>query len=724
MAVNHTIKALSVECTAAGKMAVEGVFGKAPIVFKNGAKFCLNYKPKTSTTAKLEGRCLCAQAQRQGQSVLLGQSNPANKKATKEDIAAVEFIPIDLDPADGEASEAAKARYLKQLNGGFEPKPTAMIDSGNGLNGLARLKPRIELGEPVNGKFSTEDQAKIADVEARAAAMMRRLGAKAGTQNIDRILRLPGTVNLPTAAKRRKGRTECQSKLLWFNDTSYPLDAFPKEEASNPFGAFPEERPRDESGSGYGFRFMQECHAKGMSYDKARAAILLDETEAGVWARRVDERQLERAFKNSKPAPGTTGVTLADFRAYLPDHNYIFMPTGGFWKKEGINALQPGSTRWLDRNRPVHALTWAPGHPMLIENRLVVDNGWIERNGVTTFNFYRPSTLELGDPTKAEPWLELVHKVYPDDAERLITYLAHRVQRPGEKINNAVLLGGTPGIGKDTIVEPVKRAVGAGNCRETSPTQIMGRFNGFYKAVILRVSEVRDLGEFNRYQFYERMKAYLATPPDTIRVDEKNIPEHEIVNCFFAILTSNQLTNGIYLPPDDRRHDVMWSKLTKDDFKDGYWNWIWGWYDAGGISHVAAYLTARDISKFNPKAPPPKTAAFWAIVDANRAPEDSELTDVLDKMGNPDVVTVAQTIMAAGAAGSGHFGIADWLCDRKNRRAIPHRFEGAGYTAVRNDVANDGLWVIGGRRQVIYAKKDLSLRDQINAAAVLQRKGG
>src|SRR5262249_38113330 len=52
----------------------------------------------------------------------------------------------------------------------------------------------------------------------------------AGTQNIDRILRLPGTTNLPNAAKHKAGRTECRAKLLWFNDVSYPLDAFPKEE--------------------------------------------------------------------------------------------------------------------------------------------------------------------------------------------------------------------------------------------------------------------------------------------------------------------------------------------------------------------------------------------------------------------------------------------------------------------------------------------------------------
>ena len=80
---------------------------------------------------------------------------------------------------------------------------------------------------------------------------MRRLGAKAGTQNIDRILRLPGTTNLPNAKKRKEGRVACQTKLLWFDDVSYPLDAFPKEapgkEKPEPetFGAFEDITPTD-----------------------------------------------------------------------------------------------------------------------------------------------------------------------------------------------------------------------------------------------------------------------------------------------------------------------------------------------------------------------------------------------------------------------------------------------------------------------------------------------
>jgi hypothetical protein len=37
------------------------------------------------------------------------------KKAAKTDIAAIEYIPADLDPKDDETPEAAKARYLDTL---------------------------------------------------------------------------------------------------------------------------------------------------------------------------------------------------------------------------------------------------------------------------------------------------------------------------------------------------------------------------------------------------------------------------------------------------------------------------------------------------------------------------------------------------------------------------------------------------------------------------------
>ena len=432
----------------------------------------------------------------------------------------------------------------------------------------------------------------------------------------------------------------------------------------------------------------------------------------------------------------TNGISLGDFRAYMPQHCYIYLRSREPWPASSINGRFPPvpltdaasnpilnekgkpkqitASQWLDQNLPVEQMTWAPGEPMLISDRLVSHGGWIRQRGVNCLNLYMPPVIVPGNAAEARQWIDHVHKVWPNDAEHIILWLAHRVQRPAEKINHALALGGPQGIGKDSALEPLKGAIGPWNFPEVSPSQILGRFNGFLKAVILRVSEARDLGEVNRYSFYEHMKALTAAPPDVLRVDEKNLREHSIFNVCGIIITTNHKADGIYLPADDRRHFVAWSDLTKDDFTAAYWNRLWRFYRDGGSANVAAYLRTLDIAKLDSKAPPPKTAALWDIVNANRAPEDAELADVLDRLGNPTAVTINQIAVEAPAE------FALFLRDRKNRRQIPHRLEACGYTPVRSPAASDGLWKIGGARQVIYAKKELIERDRQAAARRLQ----
>jgi hypothetical protein len=151
------------------------------------------------------------------------------------------------------------------------------------------------------------------------------------------------------------------------------------------------------------------------------------------------------------------------------------------------------------------------------------------------------------------------------------------------------------------------------------------------------------------------------------------------------------------------------------DFAANYWDNLFAWYEDGGNGHVTAYLRMLDISAFDPKKPPPKTQAFWNIVDANRSPEDADLTDVLDQLGNPEATTLQAVIDKAGIR-----SLADWLMDHKNRRLIPRRFGECGYVTVRNPDRKDGLWLINGRRQVVYALKGMSVRDQLKAAQELK----
>ena len=90
--------------------------------------------------------------------------------------------------------------------------------------------------------------------------------------------------------------------------------------------------------------------------------------------------------------------------------------------------------------------------------------------------------------------------------------------------------------------------------------------------------------------------------------------------------------------------------------------------------------------------------------------QSRRLADVIDSLGSPAALTLAKI------AGRAQGDFAEWLRDRKNARRIPHRLEACGYVAVRNEAAKDRLWKIDGRRQVIYAKAQLSLRDRMRAA--------
>jgi Bifunctional DNA primase/polymerase, N-terminal/Family of unknown function (DUF5906) len=463
-----------------------------------------------------------------------------------------------------------------------------------------------------------------------------------------------------------------------------------------------------------------------------------DETaEAAAIKAATTKPESARKKKPKEPA-------LTDFHSNMQTHTYIYVPTRELWPAISVNArilpillldendkpvlndedeeifIKPNT--WLDQNRPVEQLTWCPGLPTTIANRLVSEGGWFDHDGVTIFNLYRPPTIKLGDSNKAQPWIDLVQQVYPEDAEEIFNFFAHRQQHPDVKINHGLVLGGDPGIGKDTLVEGLVQAVGAWNCKEVSPQDMMGTFNDYMQSVVLRISEARDLGEINRYSFYDHMKTVTATPPDVVRVNAKYTPQHYVFNVCGVIITTNYKTNGIYLPADDRRTYVAWSDLKSSDFPANFWIDFWNWYTKkSGFEHVAAFLEERDLSEFDPKAPPEKTPAFWAIVDANAAPEEGELADVLDKMiaARNSRPLNATTLLHVTGYAEGYF--QEWLMDRKNRRAIPHRFETCGFVPVRNTATKDALWVIGGKRQVIYARAKLSLKDQIKAAQRLSK---
>lgn len=145
----------------------------------------------------------------------------ATSKANKEDIASAEWLHVDIDPADGQDLKEERERALSTLTDRLPkgvPEPTCIVFSGGGFQAFWKLKKPVV----IDG-----DIAKAEEFELYNKRLEQIFGGD-HCHNVDRIMRLPGTVNIPDAKKRKKGRVEELATLLQFTKNEYDLDQFKK----------------------------------------------------------------------------------------------------------------------------------------------------------------------------------------------------------------------------------------------------------------------------------------------------------------------------------------------------------------------------------------------------------------------------------------------------------------------------------------------------------------
>lgn len=145
--------------------------------------------------------------------------NDLSKKAEREDIKEVPWLHVDIDPRAGENLEDEKARCYGLLTTKLPegvPPPSVIIFSGGGYQAFWKLKEPIV----INGDIALAEGAKQYNQQLEVL-----FGAD-NCHNIDRIMRLPGSVNIPDARKLKKGRTAAVAELIEFNDSTYPLTQF------------------------------------------------------------------------------------------------------------------------------------------------------------------------------------------------------------------------------------------------------------------------------------------------------------------------------------------------------------------------------------------------------------------------------------------------------------------------------------------------------------------
>lgn len=144
------------------------------------------------------------------------------KKAEREDIKAVCYLHVDADPRNDPSVQSIEdqrsailASFTTNRPKGV-PAPTIIIDSGGGYQAFWRLTEALQ----INGDLGRAEDAK------RYNQQLELLFGGDNCHNIDRLMRLPYTINIPNAQKAAKGRKPALTKLIEFNDSTYALNLF------------------------------------------------------------------------------------------------------------------------------------------------------------------------------------------------------------------------------------------------------------------------------------------------------------------------------------------------------------------------------------------------------------------------------------------------------------------------------------------------------------------
>ncbi len=609
---------------------------------------------------------------------------PLTAKAKKEDIAAVEYLHVDIDPRTGEDFEQERARILRLLTAELPkgvPTPSLVIDSGGGFQAFWRL------AEPLN---INGDLDKAREAERYNRALELAFGADS-CHDVSRIMRTPGTMNWPNKKKRDKGREPREAEVYSRTGATYPLTAFKPTPAVST-------KPRAATGKASAPVSMGEGTAVGVdelrAWAEANRATIQDHTLALVatGADPIDPRR----YPSRSEALFRAVCDLV--RAGLPDElifGAITDPNNGIsasvreqrnWqgyaqrqienaraacadptleemnKKHAVLLQEGGKTRvlsWerteLDEDRLVPVLQSFEDFRNRYMHRLVeypTDKGvgykplgkwWLEhgqRREYLALRFFPGKPEEVDGylnmwrgwsvMPKAGDWSlmrEHVRRILANGDEACTDYIlrwaAWAVQNPGEPAEVALVLRGGRGTGKGIFARSLKRLFGQHGLQVNSPAQLTGRFNAHLRdCCLLFADEAIVPGD----KAAESVLKGLITEPE-LTIEGKGVNLVQARNRLHVVMASNEewvVPAGI----DERRFAVF--EVSSQHAQDSdYFRAIAEQLRGGGLAAMLHDLLTMDLADWHPRRSVPQTEALHAQKAATVGGIDAVFLDLL-----------------------------------------------------------------------------------------------
>ena len=578
--------------------------------------------------------------------------NRLSKKASREDVAEVTHLMVDIDPdyAAGESVEDAQMRAIQALNEKREnlPLPTIVVNSGGGIQAYWQLETPIHVG----GDLRRAEEAK------RHNSRLEQVLGGDHCSSIDHIMRLPGTVNWPDARKQKRGRVPAMSVLLEHNPkriyrkeqippvipvqmdgtaigTATPLVTISGNiQALNEIddldewnvparlkvialhGRHPDEtKPKDNSRSAWVFDFccgLARCKVPedviyGILLDKDYpiSESILDKRSPEDYAKRQIQRALEWCRDPNLERMNRKHAVILDYggKVVVIDERFDSTKMRTVISHQSSNTIQD---RY--RNRQVQIGTDKDGNPKYRK----LGHWWLDHEDRREFETmaYVPGRYDIPDvfnlwrgwnveARKGDCSLFLQHlhnNVCSGNDEYygyLINWMARTVQQPDKPGETAIVLRGDQGTGKSFFANSFGHLFGRHYLTISNSKHLIGNFNAHLRDLsVLFADEAFFAGD----KAHEGVLKTLVTG-HSITIEMKGYDAEEVPNRLHIIMASN----SEWVAPasgNERRYFVL-DVGDEQRQNAAYFKAVKDQLEDGGYEALLHHLMTRDISLFN-----------------------------------------------------------------------------------------------------------------------------
>jgi len=578
-----------------------------------------------------------------------------DKKASRAEIHSVQWLHVDIDARAGEElpDELERIRMLLTERCPTLP-PTVIVFSGGGYQAFWRLTEPIIIG----GQLAAAE-----DITRYIKQLEIELGGDS-CSNVDRIMRLPNTMNLPSAKKVERGRVPALAEVYEFtHERAYLLSDFPQVEKTWTKAithnevrriesiddldrwAVPERikiiivqghdpdnpKPGDNSRSVWLYDVVCNLVRNGVP-DELIQGIILDQDL------RISDSVLEKR-KNAKvyahrQVLKAHGDVNDDPVAWV-NARYFGAREGGkvaFYREEEDGSIEAMQPRAFD-------FELQPKKAKIGEKRIPYSAIWkasserrYYRRGFALCPFKTPEdyyNLWRGfhvDPVPGswELMKEHIYQVLAEGKEEYADYIirwtAWTIQNPHIPARVALVFrSDEEGVGKGTFCNALVDLFGSHGLRIQHMSHLTGKFNAHLRhCCLLFADEAITAGADGEGM----LKGYITEP--TIPIERKGVDVVQAENHLHIVMSSNSQW-VVPAGPTARRFAVFnVSPCRRGD--SNYFEKLHGENSLPGMLHD---LLELDLGRWNPEANRPDTTALSHQKAASLPPVEGTLFDFL-----------------------------------------------------------------------------------------------